>query len=374
VAAARGHIKARRNGFAVIVNYGRDPVTGKRRQVWRSAATKDEAERLRTRLLAERDGGGFAVDGKATLKTFLTGWLESRIASGELAESTAEVYTLIVNRRIIPVLGNVRLRDLTPAHVERLKVEEADAGRSTKSALNTFRLLDQAIRGAVHLGLISVNPCVRVRAPRPRRYTATIPTTAQLSEILDAADAEGGSIGPLCRLAAWTGARQGELINLRWTNVDSERRRLTLPGTKTRASARVIDIGPDACELLRSHRQAQKERGLLLGAPALFGGDGAYVFTSQVGSRLERHNLQRTWSRILKTAKVTEHVRFHDLRHAAASLMIGAGLPIVAVSAMLGHSRVSTTLDVYAHLMPGQGEEAALLLEDLIAGRRRVSR
>ena len=149
---------------------------------------------------------------------------------------------------------------------------------------------------------------------------------------------------------------------LRWRHVDWEERRLTVPGTKTVSSARVVDLGPAAMELLSKQRTAEREKRLKLGPGANCGKDEATIFTNLAGKPVDAGGLKRTWRRIVRDAAVG-HVRFHDLRHASATYLLRAGVPVQVVSQRLGHTRTSTTTDIYAHVMPGMGREAAEALE-----------
>jgi len=187
-----------------------------------------------------------------------------------------------------------------------------------------------------------------------------MPTPEELQKLLEVADLT--PYGPVARLAALTGARQGELLTLKWRDVDWTEQRLTVRGTKTVASARVVDLGETAIAGLHAQRQAEKEKRLALGPCADCGSDDATIFTNQVGKPMDAGGLKRTWKRVIRDAKVG-HIRFHDLRHASATYMLQAGVPVKMVSERLGHSRTSTTTDTYAHVMPGMGRQAAEALE-----------
>jgi integrase len=257
------------------------------------------------------------------------------------------------------------LKDIKPLHIEAVKTAVTRSGCSQKSALNVFRLIDAVLTQAIKWQLLSRNPCDAVNAPRPKRFTPVTPTPAQLEQLLRVADQT--PYGPVARLAALTGARQGELLDLRWHHVDWQQRRLTVPGTKTQASARVVDIGDLAIDLLRAHRGQEREKRLLLGPGTDCGSDEATIFTNKAGNPIDAGGLKRTWKRIIRDANVG-HVRFHDLRHAGATYMLQAGVPVQMVSQRLGHSRTSTTTDIYAHVLPGMGRQAAETLERVMQG------
>ena len=131
---------------------------------------------------------------------------------------------------------------------------------------------------------------------------------------------------------------------------------LTIRGTKTSGQFRKIDLGELGIALLKEHRKNEREKRLKLGPGATGGDDDATIFTNLVGKPMDAGGLKRTWKRIVRNANVG-HFRFHDLRHAAATYLLAAGAPVMAVSAFLGHTRTSTTTDVYAHLLPGMSRE-----------------
>jgi integrase len=185
------------------------------------------------------------------------------------------------------------------------------------------------LRQAVLWQLLSRNPADAVQAPRAKRFVSHTPTPEEFEKLLGVADAT--PYGPVARLARLTGARQGELLRLYWYDVDWQYERLSVPGTKTQASARMIDLGPLAIELLQAHRLSEREKRLMLGPGAACGRDEDTVFTNMVGKPMDAGGLKRTWRRIIRDAKVG-HVRFHDLRHASATYMIQAGVPLPVVS------------------------------------------
>jgi integrase len=281
------------------------------------------------RLLLERDQG---VDLKPELVTFAelaSRWLESK---GDLATVTVSTYKTLLSVHLLPALGRRKVRDIKPLHVEAVKAAVVNKGRTRKSALNVFRLLDGILSQAVRWQLLVRNPCDAVEAPRPKRFVPHIPTDSELAAILTAADET--QYGLITRLAVLTGARQGELLALCWNHVNWDQMLLTVPGTKTKGSARVIDFGDEVFSLLRHHRTTEREKALMLGPGANSGQDAAPIFTNQVGNRMDAGGLKRTWKRILKTANVTS-VRFHDMRHVSATYMLSGGMALPAVSQRL---------------------------------------
>ena len=357
-----GYLRRRGNGWTMTIFLGLDE-QGKPKQLVKTVrGTEKEARAEMARLIAERDQGVNLKPGQVTFADLVKRWLDTK---SDLATSTATTYETLLRVHVVPVLGKLKLRDIRPLHVEAVKAAVLKAGRSQKSALNVFRLTDAILKQAVRWQLISRNPCDSVDAPRAKRFTPRTPTPDELERLLQVADQT--TYGPVARLGALTGARQAELLTLRWRHVNWEQQRLTVPGTKTQASARVVDLGEMAMDMLHLHRQAEREKKLKLGPGVTCGADDATIFTNAVGKPMDAGGLKRSWKRIIRDANVG-HVRFHDLRHASATYMLQAGVPVQMVSQRLGHSRTSTTTDTYAHVLPGMGRSAAEALEGMLAG------
>lgn len=358
MANGEGYLRKRGNGYVMTIYLGKD-AAGKPRQLVKTMhGTEKEAQTEMARLILERNQGTDLKPQTVTVAELFQRWQTLR--APDLAPVTAATYSTLVKTHIIPVIGHLKLRDLKPLHIEAVKAKVIAAGRSQKSALNVHRLLNAVLKQAVLWQLLSRNPADGVQAPRPRRFIPHMPTPEELHKLINVADQT--PYGPVARLAALTGARQGELLTLKWRDVDWTEQRLTVSGTKTVASARIVDLGDSAIAGLRAQRQAEKEKRLALGPGANCGSDDATIFTNAVGKPMDAGGLKRTWKRILRDAEVG-HVRFHDLRHASATYMLQAGVPVKMVSERLGHSRTSTTTDTYAHIMPGMRRQAAEALE-----------
>ncbi len=362
MAKSEGYVRERSPGkFLVTISLGRH-ADGKPNQLSRTVhGTAKDADAERARMILERDQGVDLKPETVLVSQLFDRWMATH--GPDLTGDTPATYASLIKNHIIPCLGTLKLREVRPLHIEALKLAVLKKGCSQKSALNVFRVANNAFKQAIKWQLITQNPFVSVNAPRPARFTPFIPAPEALGHLLEIADTT--PYGLLARFAALTAARQGELLAAAWHDVDWEHDRLTVRGTKTRGSARVIDLAPMAMDLLRGQRQAEREKRLSLGPGATCGTDEATIFTNLVGRPIDAGGLKRTWKRIIRYAAVG-HVRFHDLRHCAATYMIQAGVPIPLVSQRLGHTRVSTTTDVYAHVLPGMGREAAKVLENVM--------
>jgi integrase len=381
----QGHIRKRgKNSWAVVVELGRDPTTGKRRQTWRSVkGSKREAEALLVQLLHQRDTGIDEPPGKISAGEYLQKWLRD-YARANTAPKTYRCYEDVVRRHLIPGLGSIPLTKLRPQHIQAYYSQALQGGRldgqgslSARTILRQHQVLHVALRHAVRWQLLASNPADAVEPPRPERHEIKALRVDEIRRLLEAADATPH--GAVVHLAVATGMRQGELLGLRWRDVDLEAGALHVQQTcqwlphqgfvfrqpKTQRSRRSVALSPETVRRLRQHRQRQLEERLFLG-PAYQ--DSGLVFATVLGTPIDPSNLRRAWLGIVRTAGL-DHMRFHDLRHAHATLLLQQGVHPKVVSERLGHSGVGITLDTYSHVLPDLQAQAAAQLDALLTGR-----
>lgn len=380
-----GSVRRRGSSWTVTVDLGRDPGTGKRRQAFRTARTKREADALLVELLHERHSGLERPTGRQTVAEYLERWLRDYVAVS-VAPSTATHYGEIVRKRILPALGAVELGELRPPQIQAFYSRLLQTGRvdgagglSARSVLRYHQVLHAALHHAVRWQLIARNPADAVQPPRAARRELTTISAVDVSRLLKAADAT--SIGALARLAVMTGMRRGELLGLRWRDVDLDAGMAHVQQTaqriagrgwvfrqpKTRLSRRAIALSPATVQILRRHRREQLEACLLAGSAYQ---DRDLVFASGIGTPIEPGTINRIWWRIVAAADVGR-IRWHDLRHAHATLMLSAGVHPKVVSERLGHASVAITLDTYSHVLPGLQAAAAAQLDGVLEGSSR---
>ena len=378
----QGHITKRgANSYTVIINLGRDPLTGKRRQLWRSIkGTKKDAEALRIQLLHQRDSGVDAPPGKLTVSQYLERWLTD-YAEPNLAPKTLRTSIDTVRRHLIPAFGSLPLSKLRPQHIQAHYAQALREGRldgkgglSPRSVQRQHQVLHVALRHAVQWQILPLNPADALQPPRGPSAEIRPLGLDEIQRLLTAAD--DTPYGTLVHLALMTGLRSGELLGLRWADTDLEtgaihvqqvcqwlpRQGFTFRPPKTPKSRRAVALSPDTVDRLRGHRQRQLEARLALG-PDYAAHD--LVLATPLGTPIDPSNLRRAWKAILRTAGI-DHLRFHDLRHAHASLMLQQGTHPKIVSERLGHSGVGITLNLYSHVVPGLQEEAAAGLDRLV--------
>jgi len=343
----------------------------KRKAVY--AKTRAEAERKLRALLHQLDRGLRPAPERLTVGQFLEDWFA--VHRGRLRPTTVRRYRQVLDHLLLPTLGREKLAQLTPSTVERALARLRREGKSASAVRQARAVLRRALTDAVRDGLLAQNPAalarpVPVDPPRPNVWSAD-----EARRFLEAA--QGHWLWPLFALALATGMRLGELLGLPWEQVDLDSGALTvlhqlqrvdgswrLVPPKSRQSRRSLPLTPLARTALLRQR-AQQEAWRV--APGWRGNPWGLVFTTRLGTPLDARNVNRAFAQLVEQAGVPR-VRFHDLRHTAASLALEAGADLKTVSALLGHSQISVTADYYAHVSRRLAEDAATRLERLLSG------
>jgi len=322
-------------------------------------------------------GNGLTFEAADTrLNEFLLEWLKAVSLSS--TKSTHLTYTWTTRRRITPYIGNVKLMDLRPDRIQRFYHHLQEKGVSNHAVHVTHKTLRAAMNHAVKLGLLAKNPCSGTIPPKPEQVEMKFYDDQQVKILLKTALAIGDRFHPLYYIAIHTGMRISELLGLKWEDIDWNLKTLkvkrqikhfkgesyTFTEVKSRSGIRTIRLGQQALEVLKEHKKEQK---FLISSVGEDWVDLDLVFPSNIGTPVTGSNLRRAFRRLLKASGLPK-IRFHDLRHTAASLMLNHGIPVLIVSKRLGHSKPSITIDVYGHLIPSQQEEAAQLMDNLIGG------
>ena len=331
------------------------------------------AEKL-TKAMADRNGGLIFDGGNLTVGEYLDSWLSDSVR-GTVRISTFERHEGIIRLHIKPSLGRVWLKKLTPAHVRGLHREKLDAGLAPATVRKIHSTLHKALSQAVSDGIVPRN-AADVKAPRPTPEEMRPLSEAEVRAFLDVARESGDRFEALYVLAITTGLRRGELLGLRWDDVSMERSTLrvgralvreggrhTLGETKTRRGRRQINLTPRTVSTLKAHRKKQLEEKIKLSG--LYK-DHGLIFATRVGTPINPENLvNRSFKPLLERASLPE-IRFHDLRHTCATLLLGRGVHPKLVQELLGHATIAMTLDTYSHYMPSMGDQAAGAMEDAL--------
>lgn len=349
--------------------------------------TRQEVAAQLTAALRDRDQGLPPIaDERQTLVQYLDNWLATMRST--VRPRTWQRYEQYIRLHTMPLLGKVPLTKLTAQQVQGLYANRLEAGCSPTSVKHLHTVLHKALEDALRLGLVQRNVVDLVRAPRMRRVEMRVLSLEQVRALLLVA--RGDRFEALYTLAVTTGMRRGELLALKWRDVDlgqgsggasgthasgqpALQVRATLQKTKggfvyaepkSARSRRRIALTAAAAEALRTHRARQAEERLLIG-PEWEEHD--LVFCTHQGRPLSGSNvLNQNFHPLLKRAGLPR-MRFHDLRHTAATLLLLRGVHPKVVSELLGHSSVSLTLDVYSHVLPDMQREATTALDQMLA-------
>jgi integrase len=342
---------------------------GKRKFLY--AKTRQEAVRRLNVAIKGRDEGTPTAT-RLTVAAFLVQWLD--VARHEVRPSTFRRYQDYVHLHAIPEIGKVQLAQLCPAHLQRLYGARLAVGLSPTTVAHLHTVLHRAFGQAVRWGLLPRNVSDLVDAPRTVRHEMQTLDADQAKAFL--AELASDRLHALFVLAITTGMRQGELFGLQWRSVDlvagtigvrASLSRATgtavVSETKTDRSRRQIALTPLAIKALTRHRVAQAKERLLVGGAW---DDNDLVFCNEIGRPLHPSNVtHRTFRPALLRAGCPQ-IRFHDLRHTCATLLLGKGVHPKVVAEMLGHSQIAVTLDTYSHVTPSMQQAAVTALEGLL--------
>ena len=323
------------------------------------------------RQMQEQVKAGLTFDGsKITVGEYLTHWLKT--IKGALRPKTHYQYEGVVRNHLLPKLDKIRMVDFHASQIQSLYVQLQENGIGKRTVGLVHSILHKAIEDAYRQGLVARNVVSVVQPPRPAEKEMKVLNDNQARELLIAA--EGSEFEALFHLAVTTGLRQGELLGLKWGDMDwatgvldvqrqlqrIPQQGLVLTPPKTKAGRRLIQLGEGGVNKLASHRKAQDAQRIRSGWQA-----HNLIFPSSVGTPFDPRNLLRAFKNLLKKAGLPD-MRFHDLRHTAATLMLLNNVPLMVVSRRLGHSKPSVTLDIYGHYLPGMQEGAATLMDELV--------
>ena len=336
------------------------------------ARTKEECQEWRRKMLFQIDNGLDLEGGRIQLEEWMEQWLE--IVEPRLRPKTFYQYTRYSRLYIAPMLGDLKLKELTPQRVQKFYGDLTRDGKSAYTVRHVHRILHLALDKAAQYGMIHANPAKGAVLPSLHKSEIRVLDADEVGKLLTAAS--GNRLEALFQLAVVTGMRQGELMGLKWSDVSwssgtlhVQRQLQRVPGQgwtliepKTRAGRRIVSIGPGAIDALRRQKERQNLERAVAGKKW---NELGLIFANSVGNPMDAHNLRKAFIAVLKEAGLPE-IRFHDLRHTAASLMLNHNVPLLAVSRMLGHANPSITLNTYAHLYNESLSLAGQVMDELV--------
>ncbi|HZR39576.1 MAG TPA: tyrosine-type recombinase/integrase [Ktedonobacteraceae bacterium] len=351
----------------------------RKRKTFYGKTRKEVQEQLKAALHQQQEGTLITAP-QQTLKHYLEYWLEE-VHRQSIRPRTYERYEQIVRLHLVPSLGHHLLQKLLPQHLQSFYNKKLKEGLSTTTVISFHNLLHKALDHAVRWSLVAHNVCEKVSPPRRKHFEIQPLNLEQVQQLL--AVARGHPQEALFVVALTTGMRRGELLALKWQDINLEtgslqiRRVLSrIPGTfpgkgyveaepKTEKSRRSLILTPFALEALKQHRLQQVEAKLKAGSQWQ---EHDYVFSTSKGTHLNPdQDVRVQLKKLLKKAQLPE-IRFHDLRHSAATLLLSMGVHPKIVQEILGHTKIATTLDVYSHVLPTMQQEAMKKLNDALQG------
>ena len=379
-----GKLRAAIKVYDVRYNY-RDPATGQIvRKKKRGFLRRIDAEEFLLQINKAQQEGVFLTPEKLTLSTYLNTWL-SNYAKVNVKASTYAQYEAIVKKRLIPWAGGCDIKSITPMQIDEfyatlLQQGRADGkgGLSAKSVLYIHRVLNEALGHAVQKGLLVKNPLLSVtNIPKAKKFKASAYSAEEIRSLLEAAAAESSFWQAAIALAAICGLRRGECLGLKWSKIDFDNQSITIDEQvidihhkihfstpKSTESIRTIHAPTEVFAILKRRKEELDQHKEWLGSAydahdlVLCRGNGSSIrpgnFTKAFKDFLARHNMRT--------------IRFHDLRHSCASLMLQSGVAMKTASEILGHSSIAITADLYTHVMQKTKEEAAGKIGDYVLG------
>lgn len=371
-------IRQRGKTWTITIERGFDSKTGKRhRDIITFTGTKKQALAEEARLKMERDRGTYVAPSKLTFGQFLQDYWLIKVKS-ETKPRTEEGYRQIVESHLEPALGHIKLDKLRPIHLQeyinaKRNPEDGKKPLSGQTLKNHYSVLRQSLKYALHLQLLAVNPADRIDSPRAERVEREVLDEKQTVLLLRKAQGTELYV-PIC-IAAFTGLRRGEVLGLKWSDLDWDNQTLQVVRTlqkskdgfrwgepKSQKSRRTIAVSEWLISVLREHRRAQNERRLGLGADYQ---DQDLICAREYGDPWEPSRFSTLFHDLVSGLDLPE-ITFHGLRHGHLTHLLKAGLPANVVSARAGHSTISITVDLYGHILEGQDRAAANAFEEVM--------
>lgn len=359
----------------------KDPSTG----IWKQTSkkgfrNKGDAENFLLKVNSQLNDNIFIQHKKITLREYLEEWLASYVECN-LKKSTISSYKSIVKLHIIPLLGNIELQKLTSSHIDKFYAEKLKNGRldgkgglSQRSIQYIHRILSEALNHAVKKKLLTTNPIRDItNTPKVPKYRAKIYTKDEIVQLLNTSN--GTDLECPIALAALCGLRRGEVLGLLWDDIDftnsslSISRQLIATDTgyefdtpKSETSIRNISLPSTVVSILENQKTKYETLKKMLKNEFK---DNNLVYSNNDGTPINPKNFSKMFAYFLKKNKL-KHIRFHDLRHSYASLMLVSGNSLKVTSELLGHSTISLTADTYTHVISDLKKEAANKIDNIL--------
>jgi len=368
----RGSIRSKgKNSWQLQIYTGTGPDGKRRRHFETIRGRKSDAQKRLNELLVSLEKGIPVPSGRLTLAEHLLNWLEGYVKTN-CSPRTFDGYRSIAELHLIPALGQYQLKHL---HAQSIQAYYGKAceNLSPRTVAKHHRLLSQALKYAVRQGYLGRNPCELADAPSWKGKAMRTLTPREVEVLLDTA--KDNRFYPVIYTAVSSGLRQAELLGLRWRDIDFDMLSISVSQVlykhngicefkepKTSHSRRRVAMTPKLALYLKEYRAERESLYWHFGEPLTL---DSLVFGNQEGKPLDPFVLSHDFSRIARQAGL-EGIRFHDLRHTFASLMLLRGAKPKVISEALGHASVAFTMDIYSHIIEGMQEDAMALLDEVL--------
>ena len=372
--------KRSKGSWEIYLDIGLDPLTGQRLRHYETIkGSKKPAKQRLAELEVSIEKGSYIKPKRTTLAEWLNNWLNGYVSTN-CGVRTTQSYQSEVRCHLIPALGAIPLTHLQPQQLQNYYAHALSHGRidgkgglSARTVQYHHRILSEALNHAVKIGLLVRNVAKVADPPHPERRNMATLALEDIPKFLKATQETPYYV--LFYTALYTGMRLGEILGLRWCDVDLDMAFLSVVQTlykrsgvckmlnpKSSHSRRRIALSSSLVLLLREYQAEQQTQRILLGK---LPSDTDLVFSHLDGKPLDPGVVSHTFAKVLKKARLP-HIRFHDLRHTHATLLLKRGIHPKIVSERLGHANIVITLDTYSHVLPGLQERAAEHFDDLV--------
>lgn len=364
--------------WQITIELPKDPITGKRVRRYRSVdGGKKDAERAMHEFIREIEKGYYVTDSKICVAEWIDTWLEVYIVPN-VSPTTLSRYEGMITRYIKPLIGHIQVQQLSTlavqAWVNGLKVSPVSGKEMSASTIkHAYHVLKGSMDKAVLAGIIPRTPCSGIMLPKGHKKHPVVYDESQIKQLIAAA--KGTEMELIVDIELCLGLRRGELLGLRWDDIDWAKNqihiihnRVVVKGQaldkdpKTESSRRTVDVPVQLMQKLRQHRQKCAANRLRLGPGYT---DTDYVIVHPDGRPIYPEYVSQLLTKLQKKAGLPK-CRFHDLRHLCASIMLMQGVNVKVAQEHLGHKDVSTTMNIYSHVLPSVAKEAAQKIGSLV--------
>lgn len=364
--------------WQITIELPKDPITGKRVRKYKSVeGTKKDAERAMHEYIRELEKGYYVTDSKITISEWIDTWLEVYIIPN-VSPTTLSRYQGMIKRYIKPIIGHMQVQQLNTlavqAWVNGLKISPS-SGKPMAAATvkHAYHVLKGSMDKAVLAGIIPRSPCIGIMLPKGQKKAAIIYDELQIKQLIAAA--KGTEMELVIDMELCLGLRRGELLGLWWQDIDWEkkqihiiRNRVVVNGKsvvkepKTENSVRTIDMPDQLVQKLKLHQWACRANQQRLGAAYT---NSDYIIVHPDGKPIYPEYLSQMLTKLQKKANLPQ-CRFHDLRHLCATIMLLQGVNVKVAQERLGHKDITTTMNIYSHVLPSSAREAAEKIGSLV--------